>query len=303
MRLTRFAAVFAVTLTTLSLLPAAAAAQTQQQRRTGETAAPAAAPASAQPVASTQTAEETRRDLEELLKQYPPSLPRILRLDPSLLGNPTYLQPYPALATFLAQHPEIGHNPGYFFAEYEANWGDQRFRMTPQDRSIEMWRNAIESFSIGLIIMAIAGAVLWLIKTLIDQRRWSRLSKIQMEVHSKLMDRFSNNEDLLAYIQTPSGKRFLESAPIPLDSPRAINAPLGRILWSAQAGAVATVLGMGVISVSRYTLEEVGSPLAGFGVVIMSLGLGFIVSAVLAYILTRRFGLVGEPTTPPETRG
>lgn len=300
MRLTRFAAIFALTLTTLSLQPAAAAAQTPQ-RRGGETAAPA--PAAPQAVASTQTAEETRRDLEELLRQYPPSLPRILRLDPSLLGNPAYLQPYPALATFLAQHPEVGHNPGYFFAEYESNYGDPRNRMTAQDRAIDMWRNAIEAFTIGIVMLAIASGLFWLIKTLIEHRRWTRLSKIQLEVHSKLMDRFTNNEDLLAYIQTPSGKRFLEQAPIQLDSPRAINAPLGRILWSAQAGAVATVLGMGVISVSRYTLEEVASPLSGFGVVIMSLGIGFIVSAVLAYILTRRFGLLGDPNATPENRG
>jgi hypothetical protein len=299
MRLTRFAAAFALTLTTLSLLPPAAAAQ---QRRAGETAAPSA-PAPVPAAASTQTAEETRRDLEELLKQYPPSLPRILRLDPSLLGNPAYLQPYPALATFLAQHPEVGHNPGYFFAEYESNYGDPRSRMTAQDRAIEMWRNAIESFTIGIVMLAIASGLFWLIKTLIEHRRWSRLSKIQMEVHSKLMDRFNNNEDLLAYIQTPSGKRFLEQAPIQLDSPRAINAPLGRILWSAQAGAVATVLGMGVISVSRYTLEEVAQPLAGFGVVIMSLGVGFIVSAILAYVLTRRFGLLNDPNSAPEARG
>jgi len=117
------------------------------------------------------------------------------------------------------------------------------------------------------------------------------------------MDRFTANEDLLAYIQTPAGKRFLESAPIPLDSPRSINAPLGRILWSAQAGAVATVLGAGVYIVSQNTLEEVASPLAAFGVVIIALGLGFIVSAALAYALTRRFGLLNDPNAAPEARG
>ena len=174
MRLNRFAAIFALTLTALSLQPASAAAQTQQ-RRAGEAAAPAPAPSQA--VASTQTAEETRRDLEELLRQYPPSLPRILRLDPSLLGNPAYLEPYPALATFLAQHSEIGHNPGYFFAEYESNSGDPRNRLTAQDRAIEMWRNAIESFTIGIVMLAIASGLFWLIKTLIEHRRWSRLSR------------------------------------------------------------------------------------------------------------------------------
>ena len=295
MRLRRSAAIILVLLGALS----AASPVLAQPRRNEPAAAAAPAPSTATP----QTAEETRRDLEELLRQYPPTLPRILRLDPSLLGNSGYLQPYPALSAFLAQHPEIGHNPGYFFAGYEANFGDSRLRLTPQDRAIDMWRNAIEGFMIGTLVLIVASGVLWMIKTLIEHRRWSRLSKVQMEVHTKLMDRFTSNEDLLAYIQTPAGKRFLESAPIQLDSPRAINAPLGRILWSAQAGAVATVLGLGVLVVSRTAIEEGASPLSGFGVVIIALGIGFLVSAFLAYALTRRFGLLADPNAAPEPRG
>ena len=159
------------------------------------------------------------------------------------------------------------------------------------------------STSLSDVALAMGAGLIWLIKTLIEHRRWSRLSKIQTEVHNKLLDRFTSNEDLLAYIQTPAGKRFLESAPIPLDSPRAINAPLGRILWSAQAGAVLTVLGLGVALVSRNSLEEVAAPLAAFGVVIIALGLGFLVSAFLAYVLTRRFGLLTNPSAAPESRG
>ena len=301
MRLSRPAAAYAVVaLTALSLTPAYAA-----QRRSVPDATTQATPATATPgqTASTMTAEETRRELEELLRQYPPSLPRILRLDPSLLGNQAYLQPYPALAAYLGQHPEIGHNPGYFFAEYEANYGDPRNRLTAQDRAVDMWRNAIEGFTIGTVMLLVGSGILWLIKTLIEHRRWSRLSKIQTEVHNKLLDRFTTNEELLAYIQTPAGKRFLESAPIPLESPRALNAPVGRILGSAQAGAVLTVLGVGVTIVSQNTLEEVASPLAAFGVVIIALGLGFIVSAALAYALTRRFGLLNDSSAAPEARG
>jgi hypothetical protein len=299
MRLSRPAAAFAVALTALSLTPSLYAAQ---RRSAPEATTPTAAATPAQ-AASTMTADETRRELEELLRQYPPSLPRILRLDPSLLGNQAYLQPYPALAAYLAQHPEIGHNPGYFFAEYDANYGDPRNRLTAQDRAVDMWRNAIEGFTIGTVMLLIGCGILWLIKTLIEHRRWSRLSKIQTDVHNKLLDRFTNNDELLAYIQTPAGKRFLESAPIQLESPRAINAPVGRILGSAQAGAVLTVLGVGVTIVSQNTLEEVASPLAAFGIVIIALGLGFIVSAVLAYALTRRFGLLNDPNAAPEARG
>lgn len=313
MRLTRcarpesFRWTAALVLTTLTCLSVGTTAWGAQRRPAppalGQAPA-AAAGKEAAPAAATMTAEEARRELEELLRQYPPALPRILRLDPSLLGNSGYLEPYPALTAFLAEHPEIGHNPGYFFAEYDNNYGDSRNRVTAQDRAVDMWRNAIQGFTIGTVLLGIGCGVIWLIKTLIEHRRWSRLSKIQTEVHNKLLDRFTSNEDLLAYIQTPAGKRFLESAPIQLDSPRAINAPLGRILWSAQAGAVLTVLGIGVTIVSRNSLEEVAAPLAAFGVVIIALGLGFIISAFLAYILTRRFGLLGDPNAgAPEIRG
>lgn len=297
MRLTRPAAAAVVALTCLSL--ASPVTATQRRPGTPETAAGEAAAAAP----SGMTADEARRELESILRQYPPALPRILRLDPSLLGNPGYLQPYPALTAFLAQHPEIAHNPGYFFAEYDSNTGDTRYQMTAQDRAVDMWRNAIEGFTIGTVMLAIGSGVIWLIKTLVEYRRWSRLSKVQTEVHNKLLDRFTSNEDLLAYIQTPAGKRFLESAPIAVESPRSIGAPLGRILWSAQAGAVLTVLGLGLEVVSRNALEEVAPPLAAFGAVIISLGVGFIVSAFLAYALTRRFGLLADPNAAPDSRG
>jgi len=296
MRLTR--TVF-VALTCLSLATPAAA----QRRTTPSPATPAeAAPAGA----VTMSAEETRRALEEILKQYPPALPRILRLDPSLLGNPGYLQPYPAFTAFLAQHPEIGHNPGYFLAEYDS--GEPRFRETAQERAVTMWREAIQGFTIGAVLLAIGGGILWLIRTMVEYRRWSRVTKVQNEVHTKLLDRFQSNQELLAYIETPAGRRFLESAPIQVESPRGMSAPLGRILWSAQAGAVLTVLGIGIEVVASNigasnAAEEISSPLAAFGAVIIALGVGFIVSAVLAYFLTRRFGLLNGSSATPEIRG
>src|SRR5262252_7686036 len=70
-------------------------------------------------------APETQQRLQQLLQQYPPSLSRVMSLDPTLLTNQSYLEPYPALAQFLEQHPEIAHNPGYFlgqFREYGQRW-------------------------------------------------------------------------------------------------------------------------------------------------------------------------------------
>jgi hypothetical protein len=298
----RFAYAFALAFP-LALANPVEAAQARKQPGQAAAELQQAAPRdTTQPLAvSTQDAEDTRRQLEDVLKAYPSTLPLILRMDPTLLDNPVYLQPYPALAGFLGQHPEIKHNPQYFLQQF----GDNGYNrpLTAQDRAIDMWRNTIEGFTVGTVILLIASGLLWLIKTLIDQRRWSRLSKIQNDVHTKILDRFSSNEELLAYIQTPAGRKFLESTPISVDAPRALSAPLGRILWSAQAGAVLTVLGLGILVVSRTTLEEVASPLAAIGAVILALGIGFVVSAFLAYILTGRFRLLPEHDAAPESRG
>jgi len=296
MRFSRPTAIAAAFLTSLSLATGAAA-QTRQV-----VPSPAPRDTTAVSTALQMDADEMRRALEAVLQQYPPSLPRILKMDPTLLTNEGYLQPYQQLASFLKEHPQVAHNPAYFFAQYGEN--GNFYRETPQDRAVNMWRSTIEGFTIGGVVLALVTGVVWLIKTLVDHRRWSRLSKIQTEVHNKVLDRMQSNEDLLAYIQTPAGRRFLESAPIPLDSPRAIGAPVGRILWSAQAGAVLTILGIGIEIVASNTLEEVAPPLAAMGAVVIALGVGFLVSAVLAYLLTRRFGLLNDAgPAAPESRG
>jgi hypothetical protein len=62
-------------------------------------------------------------------------------------------------------------------------------------------------------------------------------------------------------------------------------------------------LGVGLEVVARNTLEEVAPPLAALGAVVIALGVGFLVSAFLAYMLSRRFGLFDSPGATPEPRG
>src|SRR5262245_1797772 len=92
-----------------------------RQGRSGVVTAPA------QVTIEAPDAERTRELLRELLGKYPPSLSRVLKLDPSLLSNEQYLGPYPALATFLNQHPEVRRAPGYFL-EWVSVQGDGGYR-------------------------------------------------------------------------------------------------------------------------------------------------------------------------------
>ena len=250
-------------------------------------------------------AEETRRRLYEVLQQYPPSLREVLRLDPSLLTNPTYLEPYPALAEFLSQHSEVAHNPGFFLPDY------RQYRADGDNPKMAIIRTIEETLA-GLAILTgfltVVGTIAWLLRSVIEHRRWLRVSKIHTDTHTKLLDRLTSNEDLMAYMQSSAGRRFLEAAPIPLGAgPRSLSAPFGRILWSVQAGLVVAFAGAGVIFASRRfgaspTLSEIELPLFVVGAVAVAIGAGFVVSAAAAMGLSRQLGLLTRSQAPtPDT--
>ena len=238
-------------------------------------------------------AEATRQELMQLLGKHPPSVGRVLKLDPSLMRTETYLETYPQLQEFLAAHPEIPQNAQYYLEGVYLPVEHQR--RTPQ---MEMTENVLAGLAAMTVAGLVGGTFVWVIRTILEQRRWSRLSKIQADVHTKLMDRFSSNDELLAYVQTPSGRRFLESGPSPLqESAPAVMAPLSRILWSLQVGAVLLVGGLGLLFLSgRPSIPEVREFFYVAGSIAAAVGTGFVVSAVAAYLLSRRLGLLERPS-------
>ena len=103
-------------------------------------------------------------------------------------------------------------NPDYFLERINSpnyNYND------PGHRKREDMLAVLAGFAAFLVFLVVTSVLIWVIRMIVAHRRWNRLSKVQYEVHNKLLDRFTSNEDLLAYVQTPAGKRFLESAPIP----------------------------------------------------------------------------------------
>lgn len=241
-------------------------------------------------------APRTRRELSNLLEHYPPALRGALALDPSLLSNQSYLAPYPALVSFLTTYPEIVRNPSFYVGEGSGP-------RPPQDQNgqvIEIWRDLLNGLAVfGGFGMAI-GLLVWLIRTIIDYRRWSRLARVQTDVHTKLLDRFTANNDLLAYIQSPAGSKFLESSPIKLDAgPRSVGAPLGRILWSVQGGLVLMAGGVGLQVVSARVTDDASQPLHALGVLAIALGLGLVISAIISFVISQRLGLIEPPSPAP----
>jgi hypothetical protein len=218
----------------------------------------------------------------------------VLQADPSLIDRPDYLTPYPRLAEFLKQHPEVARDPAFFLGS--AGFGYQPDR-TPQQQAMATLENTLTGVAVFTTLLTALFVVASLVRQAIDHRRWVRQSRVQTDVHTKILDRLQSNEELLAYIQTPAGQRFLESGPSPRESepPPAVAAPFGRILWSVQAGVMLVALGVALWLVQRSAMEEIAPAFEAMGIIAGGLGVGAVASAAVSYVLSARLGLLGAP--------
>lgn len=295
----RFAAALTLTTAVLAFAPVPLTAQTGG--RQGSTAAPQpAAPLSGPGYTDPNLDADTiKQQFHEVLRRYPRSVPRVLRLDPRLMSDPSYMANYPAIQQFVAQYPDVARNPEFYLAEYSTYYQEP---YSERAQAISVFRNFIEGITILLVAITVSLGTIWIIKAIIDHRRWIRLTKTQTEVHTKLLDRFGSSEELLAYMKTPAGAKFLESAPIALDaaSPRAMSAPLNRILWSVQAGIILLLGGLTLVwSRHQVTEEEVKQMFFMMGAFGSAIGIGFVLSAAASYALSRKLGLFdGTAGTP-----
>lgn len=238
-------------------------------------------------------ANTTRDQLQNILYRTPPNVRTVLQADPALIERPDYLAPYPELAAFLEAHPEVARNPGFFL-------GFPNF-VNRGPAPLEVFAMILAGVGLFLAFITVVTIIGSLVRQVVDYRRWLRQVRLQSEFHTKIFDRLTSNEDLLTYVQTPSGRQFLEFAPRPSGEAPPVYAPFGRILWSVQAGVVLAALGIGLRWAQASVPEEIVPAFSVLAVIVTALGVGAVVAALVAYLLSARFGLL--PARRQETHG
>lgn len=246
----------------------------------------------------------TQKELIRLLR-LSPTLTTVVEHDPSLLSNQDYVsRNNPELAQFLAAHPEVARNPDfYLFTHVHADDGSpdealERAVWPEMHPRYDSW-SASETLQPTLALLAFAcflGALIWLIRQYLENRRWGRIFKLQSEVHGRLIDKFGSNQELGAYMETEAGKRFLEAAPIPVgfESQQRVPNAVARVLTPLQIGIVLVLLGVGFFMLRNVRLE-MHEPMLVLGTIALMPGLGFIISAGITWFLAGRLGLMPEP--------
>jgi hypothetical protein len=266
----------------------------------------ASAPVAAPVVAMSQGA--TQQKLLELLR-VSPTLAKVVAVDPSLLSDTEYVQKNnPDLAEFLGQHPEVARNPGYYLFSDLREPGQQRYDvMMPRngfDEPRHEGRSELDALANDVAPVVALGAFLlagyWLARLLLENRRWGKIFGMQSSVHEQLIAKFGTSQELLTYMGTEAGKRFLEAAPIAteFDQKRLPNV-VSRVLTSVQVGVVMAMLGVGLLAL-RNTVGGVEGHRAmlALGMIVLMPGLGFILSAGVTWVVAKRLGLMPEDAGP-----
>ena len=203
-------------------------------------------------------------------------------------------------------HPEIAQNPDFYLfnnlhGEHEQLSETLERKLWPAMADVSPSGMDRELLSDGipfLVFLCILGALLWLTHVLLENRRWNRIFKLQTDVHGRLIERFGTSQEVLTYMSTDAGKRFLEATPIAVGFERQapVPSPVARVLTPLQIGVVMTLLGVGLLAL-RHSVPEGGTALLVIGTVVLMPGLGFISSAGITWLLARHLGLMPESGT------
>jgi hypothetical protein len=262
-------------------------------------------PAASASAPSEQEMAEIQGQFLKLLR-LSPSLTSVVARDPSLLSDPAYVERNnPELAAFMAAHPDIAKNPDFYLFSHLKEGGDDREQalertvwpdLVPQRDHQSSAAEVADKMIPMVIVITIFGALVLITKFIFESRRWSRTFKMQSEVHSRLIDKFSTSQELAAYMETEAGRRFLEAAPISTGASAGPFVPnvVARVLTPLQIGFVMVLLGIGFLLLRHVGDQDTAESMLITGTIMLMPGIGFILSAGATWAVAHRLGLMPD---------
>lgn len=234
-----------------------------------------------------------------------PTMTAAVSADPSLLADQEYVaRSNPELAQFMASHPDIARNPEfYLFSKLNPSdrhrdqalqrviWPD----LTPPQQQEPNAPRVIRELTGILVPLGCLAALVWVIYIVFQNRHWNRTFKQQSEIHGRLIEKLGTSQELVAYMETEAGKRFLMASPIAAGPEFGQHMPntVSRVLTSLSTGIVLALLGIGFLLL-RNAGPDTSEPMLITGTLLLMPGLGFILSAGVTWVLAKRLGLMPE---------
>jgi hypothetical protein len=118
---------------------------------------------------------------------------------------------------------------------------------------------------------------------------WQRRQhvKLLMEFNNRVLERLGSTKDFSDFLQSDGGDRLMRA----LAAERGATGPRDRILTAVQSGVVFVAVGIGLLVVAMRTIGGEHAALTLISAIILSLGLGLILSSVASYWVARTLGV------------
>lgn len=137
-------------------------------------------------------------------------------------------------------------------------------------------------------VATIFGLAAWILRTLIITYREGKVARMQADLQQRMLEKFGSSQELLAFLQSEAGERFVE----PLQTGEERRSPYGRILGAVQVGVILLCGGAGLLFLDGRLPFDDERAFLFLGTVATALGVGFLLSGGVAYLLSRNWGLL-----------
>lgn len=144
-----------------------------------------------------------------------------------------------------------------------------------------------EKIAIVMVMVTLAFGVVTIVRLALEHMARARMLRVQSDLYNRLIDKFGSSNELLAYFQSEAGQQLFKT-PV-TTAPGAY----GRIMNAVQYGAIAVVAGAGILGIgSAFEGKEAADVTFVFGWLAITIGGALLVSSILSYLLSRKFGLI-----------
>ncbi len=141
-----------------------------------------------------------------------------------------------------------------------------------------------EAVAMMVTLPVVFGVFGWSFKALLNFLQQRRLWKHLFDLQNKVLDKYGSSPEALQYLESDVGKVLLERASTEPQNPRA------KVLGAVQMGTVLSALSIGFL-VTRNLVPEGVEGFTVVGVLGLCLGLGYLLSAIVAYYLSKSWGV------------
>jgi len=127
------------------------------------------------------------------------------------------------------------------------------------------------------------GLLFFIVWAILEWRKMRHKSKLQ----SQIVDKFSTAKELNDFLQSQEGNTFLKFLKFNGLAPRE------KIMSSLTRGVILSALGIALIVIGGLLTEEMMYFFSA-GIVVIALGAGFLISALISYKLSKKWGIINE---------